>query len=136
MNFATLQVVRLNPVLLIIIVPIIAPLNSDSREPKLHIFFFQKKFFSISISATHVMQKYIAGSLNHHSNLNNLFPAPQLFLLKLMGIELTSAAVRRASPGHAHPSSSPITPAVEEKRQQQAPIIGKISLYPSCRNTE
>ncbi|XP_066308541.1 beta-1,2-xylosyltransferase XYXT1-like [Miscanthus floridulus] len=31
-------------------------------------------------------------------------------------------AVRRASPGHAHPSSSPITPAVEEKRQQ-APVI-------------
>jgi len=132
MNFATSQVVHLNPVLLIIIVHIIAPLNSDSREPKLHIIFFifQKKFFSISISATHVMQKYIAGSLNHHSNLNNLlFPDPQLFLLKLMGIELTSAAVRRASPGHAHPSSSPITPAVEEKRQQ-APVIGKISLYP------
>ncbi|XP_066313996.1 beta-1,2-xylosyltransferase XYXT1-like [Miscanthus floridulus] len=31
-------------------------------------------------------------------------------------------AVRRASPGHAHPSSSPITPAVEENRQQ-APVI-------------
>ncbi|PUZ57768.1 hypothetical protein GQ55_5G455700 [Panicum hallii var. hallii] len=31
-------------------------------------------------------------------------------------------AIRRSSPGHAHPSPSPITPFVEEKRQQ-APVV-------------
>jgi len=37
---------------------------------------------------------------------------------QLTEIELVSPAIRRSSPGHAHPSPSPITPLVEEKRQQ------------------